>query len=397
MIQLFLFTLLFPGWPMIDSILKHTALFALVLSVTGYNTVAQDSPKGETSGAAVKQFLQQVLRTNDKNSDGKITEDEAVRQLKKNFANVDTDGDGEITNAELTVLARRLAGRQRNSRANNLDRQQAVVADNVIFEADIAYREGNRKWKLDLARPKAASSTPRPAIVMIHGGGWRSGDKGGGQWRSLPLEYAAQGYVCISVNYRLTDEATVLDCIADCKCAVRWLRTHAKKYNVDPDRIGAYGNSAGAHLVSVLGLASAEAELEGGGPFQDQSSLVQAVCCSAPPSDFMNWGKKKNGNANTALSRLFGDLDVDEAKKSASPVSHATENAPPFLIIHGTSDTTVPVTQGDALERALREAGAKDVTYMKIKGAGHGVFMQHAKKTRPAMKEFFDRVLRPVK
>lgn len=378
------------------SLPKYAVTFAFVLIAFGSRAVAQDSPKGEASGVAVKPFLQQVLKTNDKNGDGKITKDEAVRQLKKNFDNVDTDGNGEITNAELTVLAKRLAGRQRNSKANNQSRQQAAVPDNVIFESDIAYREGNKKWKLDLARPKAASSTPRPAIVMIHGGGWRSGDKGGGQWRSLPLEYAAQGYVCISVNYRLTDEATVLDCIADCKCAVRWLRTHAEKYNVNPDRIGAYGNSAGAHLVSVLGLASAEAKLEGDGPFQDQSSLVQAVCCSAPPSDFMNWGKKKNGNANTALSRLFGDLDVNDAKKSASPVSHANAKAPPFLIIHGTNDTTVPVAQGDALEQALKEAGAKDVTYMKIKGAGHGVFMQHAKKTRPAMKEFFDRVLQPV-
>lgn len=376
---------------------KHIVTFALVLIAFDSRMVAQDSSKGEASGAAVKQFLQQVLRTNDKNGDGKITDDEAIRQLKKNFDNVDTDGDGEITTAELTVLAKRLAGRQRNPKVDSPARQKTVVPDNVILETDITYREGNKKWRLDLARPKAATSTPRPAIVMIHGGGWRSGDKGGGLWRSLPFEYAAQGYVCISVNYRLTDEATVLDCIADCKCAVRWLRAHAEKYNVDPDRIGAYGNSAGAHLVSVLGLASAKARLEGDGPFQDQSSLVQAVCCSAPPSDFMNWGKKKNGNANTALSRLFGDLDADDAKKSASPVSHATDKAPPFLIIHGTGDTTVPVAQGDALERALVEAGAKDVTYMKIKGAGHGVFMQHAKKTRPAMKEFFDRVFRSDK
>ena len=71
----------------------------------------------------------------------------------------------------------------------------------------------------------------------------------------------------MSVNYRLTDEATVLDCIADCKCAVRWLHAHAEEYNVDPDRIGSYGNSAGAHLVSVLGQASADAKLEGDGPF----------------------------------------------------------------------------------------------------------------------------------
>lgn len=365
---------------------------------------AQDKLPSEAIDPDLEPFIQRVLRVNDKNGDRKVTKDEATNQLKKNFDRVDTNGDGEVSIVEVAALAKRMGDLQRNQSTGKSDRaqteerqagrRQTGVPENVIFESDIAYRDGNPMWKLDLARPKVAASMPQPAIVVIHGGGWRGGDKGGGQWRLLPLEYAAQGYVCVSVNYRLTDEGNVLDCIADCKCAVRWLRAHAEQYNVDPNRIGAYGNSAGAHLVAMLGLASADAKLEGDGPYQDQSSLVQAVCCSATPSDFTNWGQNKSGSARDALSRLFGDLDIENSKQLASPVTYATDHAPPFLIIHGTSDTTVPIAQGDALERSLREASAKDMTYIKIKGAGHGVFMKHGDKTRPAMKEFFQRVLR---
>ena len=363
---------------------------ALFSTAMAQNSTGKDEPARDVQGRSVKQFVQRALKTNDEDGDGKITKDEAKQLLRKNFANVDTDKDGVVSAEELAGLARRLNGRRtQRTPANN----RTVVPDNVTFKADIPYREGNDKWRLDLAYPKTASPVPQPAIVFIHGGGWRSGDKGGGQWRSLPLEYASRGYVCVSVNYRLTDEATVLDCIADCKCAVRWLRANAEEYTVDPNRIGAYGNSAGAHLVSILGLASAKADLEGDGPFQNESSLVQAVCCSAPPADFMNWNKKSK-KSETAFSRLFGAKVVEESKRRASPVTYAFEKAPPFLIVHGTSDTTVPVAQGDALERELKKSGAKDVTYMRFEGAGHGVFLQHRNETQPAMQRFFDRVLK---
>ena len=241
---------------------------------------------------------------------------------------------------------------------NNAPSAKPSVPENVVFEADIAYREGNEKWKLDLARPKAKSTTPQPAIVFIHGGGWASGDKGGGQWRSLPLEYAARGYVCVSINYRLTNEGIMLDCIADCKCAVRWLRANAEKYNIDSKRIGAYGNSAGAHLVSVLGLAPREADLEGDGPHQDVSSLVQAVCCSAPPTDFTNWLNPAK-NPRSPASRLFGDKDAETVARRCSPVTYASDKAPPFLIVHGTADKTVPVSQGDALGESTYRQGSQ--------------------------------------
>jgi len=381
--------------------LNNIQLCAVAMFVNGavFSTaMAQKSTEIDESARgvqdrSVEQFVQRALKANDEDGDGEITKDEAKQLLRKNFANVDSDEDGVVTAEELAALARRLNGRRTQRNPSN---NRTAVPNNVTFKAKIPYREGNDKWKLDLAHPKTASSVPRPAIVFIHGGGWRSGDKQGGQWRSLPLEYASRGYVCVSANYRLTDEATILDCIADCKCAVRWLRANSEKYNVDPNRIGAYGYSAGAHLVSILGLASAKADLEGDGPFQDESSLIQAVCCSAPPADFMNW-KTKSKSSEAAWSRLFGAKADEELKRRASPVTYAFEKAPPFLIVHGTADTTVPVAQGDTLVRLLKEAGAKDVTYMKFEGAGHGVFLQHRDETQPAMQKFFDRVLRNYK
>ena len=271
---------------------------------------------------------------------------------------------------------------------------QVQVPDGVKLETDIGYREGNEKWRLDLACPEARGKTRRPGLVIVHGGGWRGGDKGGGQWRSIPLQYAAKGYVCISVNYRLTDEAPFPACVEDVKCAVRWLRANANKYGLDPSRIGAYGNSAGAHLVAMLGLVGPDAGLEGDGPYQDQLSLVQAVCCSATPTDFSNWGGPGKSFRGESTFLAGPAETLADRKKRASPISYVGPDAPPFLIIHGTADRTVPFSQGELFTAALKEAGAKDVTFLKFEGAGYGVFGQHSDETNPAMERFFARTLK---
>ena len=166
---------------------------------------------------------------------------------------------------------------------------QCQSLEGVKLVTDIAYQKGIDACKLDLAMSEDRGDQPRLGLVFVHGGDWRSGDKGRGLWRSLPLEYAAKGYTCIFVNYRLTGEAPFPACVEGVKCSVRWLRAHATKYNVVPNHIGGYDNSARAHLVAMLGLAAQEAGLEGQGPHQNQSSVLQAVCCSATPSDFTSW------------------------------------------------------------------------------------------------------------
>ena len=119
---------------------------------------------------------------------------------------------------------------------------RAMAPSGVTVFPDLVYREGHKAWKLDLAMPTEKSLTPLPAIVYLHGGGWTQGDKRG-QGIGTVLSYATQGFVGISVNYRLDVDKKA--CIEDAKCAIRWLRAHAEQYNVDPDRIGAAGNSAG--------------------------------------------------------------------------------------------------------------------------------------------------------
>lgn len=325
-----------------------------VVLITSLVCLSRVSSAQEADDANVKRadrVLETILKRQDKDGDGKIAKSEATGNLKNGFDRLDENGDDVLDGAELKHLSDRL----RSGRAQRTNQRTAETPDDVTLKTDIAYREGNDKWRLDLAMPKGDGDELRPAIVFIHGGGWRSGDKAKGQWRSLPLSYAKDGYVCISINYRLTNEAAFPACVEDCKCAVRWLRAHAKQYRVDPKCVGGYGNSAGAHLVAMLGLAGSSTRLEGDGPYKDRSSMLQAVCCSATPSDFTIWGTR-NGSASGALKGLFaGEAGAsDERVKKASPVTHARKDAPPFLVIHGTADKTVPVTQGDGLVKALR-------------------------------------------
>jgi acetyl esterase/lipase len=280
------------------------------------------------------------------------------------------------------------AQQARAPRAISVEQFRANLPADVEWTPDIAYREGNEAWKLDLAVPKASSSAPRPGMVIVHGGGWRGGDKRVGQWGRLPIDFAQQGYVAISVNYRLQPDFTIRNCVEDVKNAVRWLRANAKEYNLDSDRIGAYGNSAGAHLVAILGLTGNDAGLEGDGPFQEQSSQVNAVLASATPTDFPNFGKD-SGRAERGT--LGGDDPQDRLK--LSPITYLRKDAPPFLLVHGTADRTVPLVQSERFVKALREAGAKEVRLMIFDGDGHGVFEQQRLLTYPAMRAFFEHAL----
>ncbi len=261
----------------------------------------------------------------------------------------------------------------------------------VKLIADIAYDTKSPAQALDLYLPEPAEAAgPRPAIVFVHGGGWRSGDKGDGLWREGPASYAAEGYVTISVNYRLTGEAPFPAQIHDVKCAVRWLRANAEKYQVDPDRIGAFGNSAGAHLVSLLALVRPEDGLEGDGPYGDYSSAVQAVVSSATPTDFEYW--PLDWDSVSAVSGLLGEPLAEasvELKRRASPTAYVRADAPPLLFVHGTADRTVPPSQTDRLVLGLRKAGDKQVRSMIFNGEGHDVFKSKKSLTYKAMREFF--------
>ena len=274
------------------------------------------------------------------------------------------------------------------------EQMKARVPAGVRFVPEIAYRPGCAACTLDLSVPAGNSATPRPGMVIVHGGGWRAGDKRAGVFAQLPFEYAQHGYVAISINYRFATEGSVATCVEDAKCAVRWLRAHAKEYNVDPRRLGGFGNSAGAHLVAMLGLADKQAGLEGDGPYQDQSSMLQAVCTGAAPTDFLNWGAQRDA---AATARMLGGTEATAAARARllSPVTYAHAGAPPFLLIHGNADKTVPIGQSESLIKALRAAGAKGSNLLIVDGADHGAFTSASPMTRGAMMSFFDSTIGP--
>lgn len=251
----------------------------------------------------------------------------------------------------------------------------------LVVIDDIAYREGaSKSWKLDLAMIEPAGDQRRPAIVIVHGGGWRAGSKQDRVYRDMLMHYALKGYVTISVEYRLTGEAPLPACIEDVKCAVRWLRAHADDYKVDPERIGAYGHSAGAHLVMMLAMAGPQAKLEGDGPYPEFSSKLTSVAAGSLP---------------VRLNTRFAPEDKLDAW---SPVGYIREGLVPMLVIQGTADTIVRAPDTDAFIERVKAAGNTDVTYLRIDepGAHHGVaYEQFMDRCFAAMDRFFDRTLKP--
>lgn len=242
------------------------------------------------------------------------------------------------------------------------------IPEGVKVVRDLTYRTvGDRELKLDLYLPEKADG-PVPLVVWVHGGAWLGGSKTGGPAIGL----AARGFAVASVEYRFSPVARFPAQIEDCKAAVRWLRAHADEYRIDPKRVGAFGASAGGHLVALLGTAGDVKELEGDGPHADQSSRVQAVVDWFGPTDFTRMGGSHD-NPDAPEARLIGG-PVQEKKAEAAranPITYVTEDDPPFLIMHGEDDATVPIGQSELLEERLKKADVP-VTFVRIPGAGHG-------------------------
>ena len=330
-------------------------------------------------------MVQQWLTQMDQNKDQRIVLSESTGLMQKNFARVDSNSDGFLEIKELDELAQRLMRNRGNRRqggngGSEVPDEQIVrrAGDQIVCELNVSYREGHERWKLDLFRPAGEFDDLRPALVFVHGGGWVRGDKRKVLFLEQAMDFARRGYVCITVNYRL--DASKVPCIKDVKCAVRWLRAHADDYQIDPNRIGAYGNSAGAHLVSMLGVSASNRELEGDGPFQDYSSQIQAVAASATPTRPM-----RRGEVNPGLAAV-------------APITYVTKDAPPFLLFHEVSDRLVDIGHSDDFVKALKAAGATDVTYRRMTdGSGHAVFQKNRVAFQEEMVSFFARTLQGKK
>jgi acetyl esterase/lipase len=182
-------------------------------------------------------------------------------------------------------------------------------------------------------------------------------------------QLVSQGYAVAGITYRFRPKDPMPAQVIDCKAAVRWLRAHAKEYNLDVNRFGAWGGSAGGHLVAFLGAGGAK-EFDVGENL-DQSSAVQAVVDYFGPSDFIGWIEATPAAAERFQTLFSGTFEEKkELVKQMSPVTHVTKNSCPMLIIHAVDDPTVPIAQSRKLYEVLQKAGV-EAELVQLETGGH--------------------------
>lgn len=247
---------------------------------------------------------------------------------------------------------------------------QYMVNTNVTF-AQVPGWCGHitQDLKMDIIFPREASK-PVPGIVWICGGAWL--EMSTCAHLAYLTELARCGFVVASVQYRTSNEAKFPAQLMDVKAAIRYLRAHADRYHLDPERMGVMGESAGGHLTAMAALTGKEKAFDQGA-YLEYSSEVQAACPWYVPTDVtkmpVDIPRDMQAAPESLLIGMNASLHMEEALK-ACPVSYVTKNAPPFLILHGMNDHTVPFQQGEILHDALEEQG-NDVTLLAIEEADH--------------------------
>lgn len=229
-----------------------------------------------------------------------------------------------------------------------------------------------QELKLDIYRPK--SDAVLPACMLVHGGGWTGGDKE--RFRALGFALAEKGYVVANVEYRLAGAAKYPAAVQDCSLAVRWVRANATRFGLDPKRIGAWGGSAGGHLVGLL-AAAPQHERFLTTDLKDVSAAVQATCIMAGPTDLTNATfvesmrkAKEKSNSYTWFGKLYDD--APDLYRDASPLTHFTKTTGPILFLTGNLDN--PARDEAAIEK-LKSLGVPTKQTL-LQDAKHGCWMQ---------------------
>jgi acetyl esterase/lipase len=277
-----------------------------------------------------------------------------------------------------------------------VSRPEAKLPEGVKALRGVEYaKAGDKSLRLDIYTPTEPKGS-LPLVVWIHGGAWRGGSKENPRAVSL----IGRGYAVASIGYRLSQEAIFPAQIEDCKAAIRFLRATAAKHSIDADHIGVWGDSAGGHLVALLGTSGDVKDLEGrvGGNLEF-SSRVQAVVDYFGPSDFMKFEGRptwvKVDALSSPLCQLVGGLlaEKKDLVARANPITYVTRDDPPFLIVHGDRDNTVPFNQSELLVNALKKAGV-EVAFEVIKGGGHNFGPAQYERLLPIVMAFFDKHLK---
>jgi acetyl esterase/lipase len=248
----------------------------------------------------------------------------------------------------------------------------AVLRPGVSF-ADIDNGSSRSHLMMDILQPDpGAQDRPTPVIVFVSGNGWRSIDRS----RHIPslAQFARAGYLVASIDYRISGEAVFPTALLDVKTAVRFLRANAKAYNLDPGRIGMWGNSAGGHLTAMAATTGDrpefDADPQGNTRWGGFSSAIQAAVPWYAPSDLTDLPSDGRYVENVQLG--FDAKDPANAGKArlASPLTYISANTPPILQVHGTADAMVPLWHGERLHHALLAAG-RTSTLLRVEGAPH--------------------------
>lgn len=246
------------------------------------------------------------------------------------------------------------------------DDEPEIILTPSLSEITYCTVEGS-PLTMDLYLPEPTPTMPARVLVYVLGGSFTSGDKQKGSGMFDISQMVDRGFAVVAINYRLMPANPFPATVEDAKCAIRFLRAHQAQYNLDTNKVGIWGGSAGGHLAAMVGLTNGEEGYETG-EYLEQSSEVDAVVEMFGPTEPtlpMKWLQQ------ILLYRAFNTTDPNlEILKQASPVNYIRGDAPPFFIIHGEQDSAVPVEQAEIFHQRLASAGV-DTRILIVKNANH--------------------------
>ena len=240
------------------------------------------------------------------------------------------------------------------------------IPDEIVEYKDLVYKEVQEdSLKLDIYHLKELKKV-KPVLVFIHGGAWKKGNKK--DYRRYLVDYAKKGYVTVTLQYRLANEAKFPAALNDVNCAIKWIKANSDKYFIDPNKIAVIGGSAGGHLAMMLGYSQGSPKFENECLDNKYNTSVQAIVNIYGAYDLTTEYAREQSSVKYFLGKKY--VDDPSIYSEASPSTYVSSDDPPTLIFHGTLDELVPVSQADSLNNALSRLGVP-VEYHRLEGWPH--------------------------